>query len=111
MERYPRRVDLGYGTRTKPRLEVIFNGTAWALELEDPQATEARLGRLLQVTPQALQARFARVYAGAFRLVRSYRCDPKGCFGLFVSRDGARRVIFGISRGRRYVGLQSTHPP
>ena len=111
VERYTRRIDLGYGPRTRPRLEVIFNGTAWALEFEDPQDTEAKLGRLLELSPQTLQARIARLYSGAFRLVRSYRCDPKGCFGLFFSRDGVRCVIFGISRGHRYVGLQLTHPP
>ncbi len=111
VERYTRRIDLGYGPRTRPRLEVIFNGTAWALEFEDPNDTEAKLGRLLGLSPQTLQARIARLYSGAFRLVRSYRCDPKGCFGLFFSRDGVRRVIFGISRGHRYVGLQLTHPP
>ena len=110
-ERYLRRIDLGYGSRTRPRLEVIFNGTGWALELEDPHDTEAKLGRLLELTPQALQARIARLYSGAFRLVRSYRCDPKGCFGIFFSRDGVRRVIFGISRAHRYLGLQLTHPP
>ena len=110
-ERYTRRIDLGYGPRARPRAEVIFNGTAWALVFEDSHDDEAKLGRLLELTPQALQARIARRYAGTFRLVRSYRCDPKGCFGLFFSRDGVRRVIFGISRGRRYVGLQLTHPP
>ena len=111
VERYVRRVDLGYGRRSRPRVEVIFNGTAWALDFEDPSDVEARLGRLLERTPRALQALIARRYAGVFRLVRSYRCDPKGCFGLFFNRDGRRRVIFGVSRGRRYVGLQLTHPP
>jgi hypothetical protein len=111
VEHFARRIDLGYGSRTRPRLEVIFNGTAWAIVFEDPQDVEAKLGRLLELTPQALQARIARVYAGAFRLVRSYRCDAKGCFGLFFSRDGVRRLIFGVSRGHRYVGLQLTRPP
>jgi hypothetical protein len=110
-ERYAIRVDLGYGARARPRLEVIVTGTAWALELEDPADREAKLGRLLELTPRRLQARIARVYPGVFRLVRSYRCDRKGCFGLFFNRDGSRRLIFGISGGRRYVGLQLTHPP
>ena len=94
-----------------PRVEVIFNGTAWALEFGDPADIEARLGRVLTVTPQVLQRQIAATYGTAFRLVRSYRCDAKGCFGLFFSKDGLRRVIFGISRGRRYLGLQLTNPP
>lgn len=110
-ERYTRRIDLGYGRRARPRAEVIVNGTAWAIELEDPGDVETRLGRLLTVPPAALQARIASRYAGVFRLVRSYHCDPKGCFGLFLNAGGTRRIIFGISRKRRYVGLQLTHPP
>jgi hypothetical protein len=94
-----------------PRVEVIFNGTAWALEFGDPADVEAKLGRVLTITPTALQRRIAATYAGTFRLVRSYRCDAKGCFGLFFNKDGSRRVIFGISRGKRYVGLQLTNPP
>lgn len=111
LEHYPRRVDLGYGARTRPRLEVILNGTAWAIELESPADVEARLGKLLELTPQLLQARIAERYADIFTLTRSYRCDAKGCFGLFFSRDGSRRIIFGTARGHRFVGLQLTHPP
>jgi hypothetical protein len=111
VERYTHRVDLGYGVNAAPRVEVIFNGTAWALEFGDPTDVEARLGPVLTVTPASLQRRIAATYADAFRLVRSYHCDAKGCFGLFVSKDGLRRVIFGISRGKRYVGLQLTNPP
>ena len=110
-EHYPRRVDLGYGVNAAPRVEVILNGTAWALEFGDPTDVEAKLGPVLALTPQALQRRIEGRYAGTFRLVRSFRCDAKGCFGLFFSTDGARRVIFGLSRGRRYVGLQLTNPP
>lgn len=111
VEHYTHRVDLGYGVNAAPRVEVIFNGTAWALEFGDPADVEAKLGRVLTVTPQTLQRRIEATYAAAFRLVRSYRCDAKGCFGLFFSKDGSRRVIFGVSRGKRYVGLQLTNPP
>lgn len=111
VEHYPHRIDLGYGVNAAPRVEVIFNGTAWALEFGNATDVEAKLGHVLTVSPQTLQRRIAATYAGTFRLVRSYHCDPAGCFGLFFSRDGLRRVIFGISRGRRYVGLQLTHPP
>ena len=111
VERYPQRVDLGYGPTRSPVVEVILNGTAWAIEFGATDDTEARLGRVLAVAPRALQARIGTIYAKAFRLVRGYRCDAKGCFGLFYSRDGERRVIFGISRGRRYVGVQLRNPP
>jgi hypothetical protein len=111
VEHYPKRVDLGYGVNAAPRVEVIFNGTAWALEFGDPTDVEAKLGQVLTVTPKELQRKIAAAYAGTFRLVRSYHCDAKGCFGLFFSKDGSRRVIFGISRGKRYVGLQLTSPP
>lgn len=111
VEHYTHRIDLGYGVNAAPRVEVIFNGTAWALEFGDPTDTEAKLGAVLTMPPRALEQRITATYGGAFRLVRSYRCDAKGCFGLFLSKDGARRVIFGISRGRRYVGLQLTNPP
>jgi hypothetical protein len=108
VERYPRRIDLGYGPKAAPRVEVIFDGTAWALVFFDPGDVDARLGPLLTVPPRTLQARLALAYAGVYRLTRSYRCDAKGCFGLFASADGRRRVIFGLDRGRRYIGLQRT---
>jgi hypothetical protein len=111
VEHYTHREDLGYGVNAAPRVEVIFNGTAWALEFGDPADVEAKLGRVLTVTPRQLQRQIASTYAAAFRLVRSYHCDAKGCFGLFFSKDGSRRVIFGLSRGKRYVGLQLTSPP
>jgi hypothetical protein len=111
VEHFPRRIDLGYGTNKASKVEVIITGTAWALDFAAPDDTEAKLGRLLTVPPRVLQQRIARVYANAFRLVRSYRCDVKGCFGLFYSADGERRIIFGIAYKRRYVGLQLRNPP
>jgi hypothetical protein len=111
VEHYPRRIDLGYGKNSAPKVEVVLNGTAWSLEFAAPDDTETRLGRLLSATPRVLQQRIAKLYAQAFHLTRTYHCDPKGCFGLFESRDGQRRIIFGISSGRRYVGLQLSHPP
>ncbi|HWB22928.1 MAG TPA: hypothetical protein VG652_08570 [Gaiellaceae bacterium] len=111
VEHYTHRVDLGYGVNAAPRVEVILNGTAWALEFGDPTDVEAKLGRVLAVTPRILQQQIMTVYGKAFRLSRSYHCDSKGCFGLFLSQDGLRRVIFGVSRGKRYVGLQLTSPP
>lgn len=106
VERYPRRVDLGYGSRTTPRVEVIVDGTAWALQFADPGDTDARLGPLLARPPRALQREIAATYGAVFRLVRSYRCDPKGCYGEFASRDGRRRLLFGVSRRHRYVNLR-----
>jgi hypothetical protein len=57
VEHYTHREDLGYGVNAAPRVEVIFNGTAWALEFGDPTDVEAKLGRVLTFTPQA-RARF-----------------------------------------------------
>ena len=111
VERYARRVDLGYGARSRPRIEVIFNGTAWAIELEDPADVESRLDRPLLLSSQRLQALIARRYAGAFALTRRYHCDAKGCFGIFVSRDGDRRLLFGVSHRHRFLSLQLTQPP
>ena len=110
VEHYPRRLDLGYGPRRSPEVELILNGTVWAVEFRALGDAEARAGRVLMLTPRALQARIATIYANAFRLVRSYRCDEKGCFGLFYSRSGERRIIFGISGAHRYVGLQLRNP-
>ena len=111
VERYPRRVDLGYGPAGAPNVEVILNGTVWALEFGAVGDTEARTGHVLVLRSRDLQARIAATYPKAFRLVRGYRCDTKGCFGVFYSRDRTRRIIFGISDGRRYVGLQLRNPP
>lgn len=111
VERYRRRVDLGYGPKAAPRVEVIVNGTAWALEFVDPGDTETRLGRILELPPAAMERRIAERYRSVFHRIRGYRCDPKGCFGEFRDQTGARRLLFGVSRGRRYVNLQLTHPP
>jgi hypothetical protein len=111
VEHCPRRIDLGYGPARSPKVEVILNGTAWAIEFGAADDTETRLGRVLALAPRALEGRIAAIYAKDVRLVRSYRCDRKGCFGLFDSRDGERRIIFGISGGRRYVGVQLRNPP
>jgi hypothetical protein len=111
VERFPVRVDLVYGPRKARRVEVIITGTAWAIEFASPDDVEAKLGRVLTLPPRVLQQRIARVYANAFRLVRGYRCDVKGCFGLFYSADGERRIIFGIAYNKRYVGLQLRNPP
>ena len=78
-ERYAHRIDLGYGVNAAPRVEVIFNGTAWALEFGDPTDVEAKLGRVLTVTPQTLSsAGSPRRTPRRFRLARSYHCDAKG---------------------------------
>ena len=85
---------------------MILNGRAWALEFEDPEDTETLLGRMLTLPPRRLQRRIESRYAREFRLTRAYRCDAKGCYGEFRSRDGARRPLFGVSRGHRYVNLR-----
>jgi hypothetical protein len=101
-------VDLGYGPRSRPSVEVIVTGTTWSIELEDPGDVDARLGALLELSPAALQARIRARLAPGFHLVRSYRCDAKGCFGVFDSADGSRRLLFGRTRGHAFVSLQLT---
>jgi hypothetical protein len=111
VERYRRRVDLGYGSRAAPRVEVIANGTAWALAFVDAGDTEARLGPILRLAPRAMERRIATRYGGVFHRIRRYHCDVRGCFGTFLDGTRTRRLLFGIARGRRYVDLQLVHPP
>jgi hypothetical protein len=108
VEHYPVRVDIGYGQRFRPRIEVIVTGTAWSIELEDPSDVDARLGSLLGLAPSVLQARIRTRLAQSFHPVRAYRCDAKGCFGVFASADGSRRLLFGRTRGHTFVSLQLT---
>jgi hypothetical protein len=42
---------------------------------------------------------------------RPYHCDSRGCFGTFFSTDGRRRMIYGLNRGRPYVGVQRWPQP
>jgi hypothetical protein len=106
VEHYPVRVDLGSGPSSRPRIEVIVTGTAWSIEVEDPSDVDARLGALLELSPAQLQARIRARLAQHFRLVRSYRCEAKGCFGVFDSADGSRRLLFGTTRRHTFVSLQ-----
>jgi hypothetical protein len=89
VEHYPRRLDLRYRG-----LEVIFGDGAHASALlATGTAPPATLRRTLRRTP-------------GLRESRSYRCDRLGCFGTFFSSDGRRRVIYGLNRGRPYLGIQ-----
>jgi hypothetical protein len=107
VERYANRRDLAY----KGRLEVIFAGPdadpsaqkAWAILVLDPATTVARLGRPLSVPPQTLER---RLRATGLREGRRYRCDRRACFGTFFNASRTRRVIYGLLRGRRYLGVQ-----
>ena len=89
VEHYPVRVDLRYRG-----LEVIFaDGHHASALLATGTAPPAGLRRTLRRTP-------------GLRESRPYRCDHRGCFGTFFSNDGRRRVIYGLNRGRPYVGIQ-----
>ena len=113
VETYPNRRDLAY----RGRFELIFAGpsadpaaqTAWGVLVIDPDATAPRLGRFLSVPPRTLERRLRTL---GLREVRRYRCDRRGCFGTFFTRDGKRRVIYGLlERRRRYLGVQAWPNP
>jgi hypothetical protein len=111
VERYPRRTDLVYGSKRDLRVEVVFAGpSAAALLFEDPRMVDVRIGTPLALAPDALQQRLLERYADVLTRGRPYRCDALGCFGTFFARSGKLRVIYGVSRGRRYVGV-SLWPP
>ena len=101
VERYPRRLDLVYGSR----FEVVTTGRAWSVAVFDPTVSEPRLGRPLALPPRELERRIRAAYP--LREQRRYRCDAKGCFGTFLAAGGRRRLIYGVSGGRRYLALQS----
>ena len=94
IERYPVRYDYRYR-----RLEVIFgDGNRATAFLATPSAR-----------PAAVRATLAGV--ATLREERRYHCDPKGCFGTFFTRDGHRRVIYGLERGRPFIGVNSYPAP
>jgi hypothetical protein len=94
VEHYPVRVDLRYRG-----LEVIFaDGRHASALLVTGTARPAAMQRTLGETP-------------GLRESRPYHCDKRGCFGTFFSKDGRRRVIYGINRGRPYVGIQRRPQP
>jgi hypothetical protein len=111
VERYPHRRDLVYGPARRPRLEVIFHGpaanpsdqVAWAILAADPGTVVRGLGRVLAAPPVSLERTLETT---GLREERRYRCDTRGCFGSFFSRDETRRVIYGLQHGARYLGVQ-----
>ncbi len=90
VERYPVRRDVRYR-----RFEVIFgDGRHVSAFLATPTDRPAAVRATLVGVP-------------ALRETRRYRCDGKGCFGLFVLSDGKGRVIYGLNRGKPYLGVQN----
>lgn len=87
IDRFPVRRDLRFRG-----IEVIFGDGVHASAYVVPGAAPA-------VERQ-------RLLATGLREERRYRCDAKGCFGTFFTRDGRRRVIYGVSRGKPYLGEQ-----
>lgn len=89
VEHYPVRVDLRYRG-----LEVIFgDGLHASALLTTKAAPPAALRRTLRQTP-------------GLRESRPYHCDRRGCFGTFFSKGRQRRIIYGLNRGRPYLGIQ-----
>ena len=90
VEHYAVRVDLRYRG-----LEVIFS---------DGRRASALLATGT-ASPAVLRQRLS--HTAGLRESRRYRCDRRGCFGTFFSSDGRRRVIYGLNRGRPYLGIQT----
>lgn len=87
VERYPVRRDLRFRG-----IEVILGDGVHASAYVVPADAPARVR--------------AQLRAAGLVEERRYRCDPRGCFGTFFTRDRTRRVIYGLNRGRPYVGEQ-----
>jgi hypothetical protein len=87
VERYPVRRDLRFRG-----IEVIFGDGVHASAYVVPSAA-----------PRAVRL---RLRAAGLVEERRYRCDARGCFGTFFTRDRERRVIYGVSGGRPYLGEQ-----
>lgn len=90
VERYPVRRDFRYR-----RFEVIFG--------------DGRHASAFLATPTDRPAAVRATLAGVSTLheTRRYHCDAKGCFGLFALSDNKRRVIYGLNRGKPYLGVQT----
>lgn len=97
VDRYPLRRDLAYDG-----IEVILGDGRHvsALLVTDPSVA---------LRPAAMRARLEAT--AGLRERRRYRCDALGCFGTFLSADGRRRVVYGLERGRPYVGVQAWPQP
>jgi hypothetical protein len=87
VERYPVRRDLRFRG-----IEVIFADSVHASAYVVPAGPPAATRRQLR--------------AAGLVEERRYRCDARGCFGTFFTRDRSRRAIYGLSRGRPYLGEQ-----
>jgi hypothetical protein len=92
-----------YGKSYPADLSVMFRRRAGALRafsvaITSPAAREARLGRILRLSPPQLEREIADGYADTFRLVKPYRCllRPARCNGRFESVDGSTNVSFGL---------------
>ena len=100
----PRAVD-----RYRVRRDLAYDGVE--VILGDGRRVSAILvtDRSVALAPAAMRERL-RGTAGLHEH-RRYRCDALGCFGTFLSADGRRRVIYGLERGRPYVGVQAWPQP
>jgi hypothetical protein len=97
-------------------LTVIFRRRAGALRvvsiaIASPHAREARLGRILRLSPRRTQRAISSAYAGTLRLADPYRCRraPLRCRGTFTSASGNVKVAFGLlfpgMNSQRYILL------
>jgi hypothetical protein len=88
------------------RLRVLFRrGRAWSMIVHNPAVTEVRLGRVLAMPPEQIQAAISREYGNLFELVKPYACGDFFCDGMFKAVAGPRRITFGVVRGHAFVTL------
>jgi hypothetical protein len=84
----------------------------WSLIFADPADREARLGTVLTRKPQAIGQALRNRYKDVFRPTKPYACGtkPGSCYGVFSSKDGKRKITFGLFAGSniRFVNVWLT---
>jgi hypothetical protein len=93
-------------------LRVVFSrDRAWSMTVHNPAVTEVRLGRLLAMAPEQIEAAISREYGNLFELVKPYSCGGFFCDGMFKAVAGSRRITFGLVRGHAFVTLYEIRYP
>jgi hypothetical protein len=83
-------------------LSIRFNKNsdrivANSLTYQSPSVVDTKLGHILRMTPQTLQARIAKTYGSRYRIYLRYGSDPgRGCTAVALDRTSPRGLTFGI---------------
>ncbi|HET8606400.1 MAG TPA: hypothetical protein VFL66_05155 [Gaiellaceae bacterium] len=84
----------------------------WSLIFADPTDRESRLGPVLTRKPRAIGQSIRNHYEDSFEASRPYACGkkPGSCYGVFSSKDGRRKITFGLFAGSkiRFLNLWLT---